>query len=175
MGILYTATSRVVVQAYQTRAHSLQSGALRPTLCLVQFRVLLHTTLHFLHHFGLVSSATSYTVGIYIPPYTPAVRAAFDLLLLRNSAFCVSSFWSICCSGVVVVVVKGALLSVVRPFTFAGPTLHLLSFVCAVCVPDRASLSVVKCALIALVHFDLAPLSSCGVLGSWNFLVHLAL
>ena len=86
-------------------------------------------------------------------------------------------FWSICCSGVVVVVVvvKGALLSVVRPFTFAGPTLHLLSFVCAVCVPDRASLSVVKCTLIALVHFDLAPLSTCGVLGSWNFLVHLAL
>ena len=80
-----------------------QSGALRPSLCLVQFRVLLHTTSHFLHHFGSVSSATSYTVRIYIPPYTPAVRAAFNLLLLRNSAFLCVAFleqlllWSCCC------------------------------------------------------------------------------
>ena len=55
------------------------------------------------------------------------------------------------------------------------PTLHLLFTVCAVCVTNRTSLLVVKCTLIALVRIDLAPLSSCGILGSWNFLVHLAL
>ena len=166
-----------MVQVYQTPAHSHQpvrsSEAISltsPVQSLAPHNIAFSPPFWIGFFCNLVHSENIYS------PYTPAVRATFNLLLLRNSAFCVSSFWSICCSGVVVVVVvKGALLSVVRPFTFAGPTLHLLSFVCAVCVPDRASLSVVKCALIALVRFDLAPLSSCGVLGSWNFLVHLAL